>query len=115
MKLLRPIILSIILFSPSAFGEDRGIMMFEFSESSCGVWAKSASNVEQRQLYLFWIRGFISGYNAGVYQSGKKSAQVNRMPDNDTVALYVDKFCRDNPLDQFIKAAFLLRDDLRNK
>jgi hypothetical protein len=49
-----------------------------------------------------------------LYNFGSPSNQIEiaRMQNQETVALYVDKFCREKPLALFIGAAFELVKDL---
>jgi len=86
------------------------IAIYHFHDNSCGAWAKTANAPINRQVYVAWIRGFVSGYNFGA-----PNDQVNNTLSDETVALYVDKFCRDNPLSQFPTAAFKLIDELKTK
>ena len=76
---------------------------------ACGTWAKSAQEPFTRAQYLWWIRGFVSGYNFG---NPSNQIEIARMPNQETVALYVGKFCREKPLALFIGAAFELVKDL---
>ena len=83
------------------------ITIFHFDDSSCGAWASVANDRVNRQTYLFWMRGYISGYNFS-----NPGNQVRELPTNDTLSLYVDKYCRDNPLYLFTLAAQQLIVDL---
>jgi hypothetical protein len=95
----------------TTFAQDSGdVYVHSFADTSCGAWAKSATVEWRRAQYIYWIRGFVSGYNHGKpsrYQIG-----LEQMPTNETLVLYVDKYCRDNPRDQFIAAAFQLVKEL---
>jgi hypothetical protein len=86
------------------------VAIFHFEDPSCGAWARSAKNEFARAQYLFWFRGFVSGYN---YGDQRHQVPLDKMPDLDTVALYIDKFCRENPLIPFKSAAVDLVDELR--
>ena len=73
-----------------------------FADPSCGEWVRSRQAQDQsaQWQYRSWFRGFVSGFNEATPQR-----QVSRFPNDDTVALYVDKFCRENPLLDFPFAA----------
>ena len=97
-----------VIVSFSAFAQtapSKGIPVMSFSDTSCGAWVNSQKNESKRQIYLFWFRGFVSGYN---YGSQTHEIPFGGMPDNDTLTLFIDKYCRDNPLNPFISSALLL-------
>ena len=110
-------ILLSLLFSPVlptvvAQTTQKTFAIVSFEDTSCGAWIKSQSSVSARQVYLYWFRGFVSGYNYGnpAYQ-----VPLAAMPDPETPTLYIDKFCRDKPLLPFINAAFNLVEEQRVK
>jgi len=72
------------------------IVILSFQDTSCGAWTKSAGERAVRAQYHYQV-GF------------------ERMPDSDTLALYIDKFCREKPLQSFTNAAFDLVEELRDK
>lgn len=96
----------------SGAAEDDITHVLSFEDTSCGAWARSQSDKYRRQVYLYWFRGFVSGYN---FENRIYQVTLNSMPDQDTLSLYVDKFCRENPLSQFVAAAFPLVRELRVK
>jgi hypothetical protein len=104
--------LLLVWFGASVYAAEEQpiIAVYQFNDGSCGAWAKTATVPVTRQVYVHWIRGFISGYNYGAPKN-----QVNTTLSDETVALYVDKFCRDNPLSQFPASAFKLVDELKSK
>jgi hypothetical protein len=71
----------------------------------CGVYLKARRENNETQSYIHasWVRGFISGYNIGT--SGRP---VVKIPGSDTVLAYLDKHCRDNPLDSLVMGAIAL-------
>lgn len=81
------------------------VAVFSIRDTSCGSWIESSREAELRELYLFWMRGFVSGYNAG---SNDRTVPLEAMPNQETLALYIDKHCRENPLSPFFGAAFTL-------
>jgi hypothetical protein len=101
MKWINAVLVIIaVLLCSSTGAEEQTLTEFSFKEVSCGQWKKLADSVIGRAQYASWFRGFVSGYNFG-----NPGNQVRRMPDVDTLALYVDKYCKENPLEQFTSAA----------
>jgi hypothetical protein len=99
------------VLSSSIPSYSQGVAVHGFDDMSCGAWAKSAHQHEVvRAQYIYWIRGFVSGYNFGV---PTKQVDLGQMPNNETVALYVDKYCREKPLNPFVGAVFDLVKELR--
>ena len=59
------------------------------------------------------FRGFVTGHNSG--RSDLEQQQIMKMPDDDTLSLFIDKYCRDHPLNPFTAAAFQLVKELGGK
>lgn len=85
------------------------VKMLGFDDMSCQAWKKSKEDTEQRTLYVFWIRGLLSGHNYA-----NQSQQVSVI-SSATVALYVDRYCADKPQGQFSDAALRLSDQLSGR
>lgn len=105
ITILLCLILPTILFA-------KEFMVFNYQDSSCGAWVNSLDNHIVREHYNSWFRGFVSGYNFG---SPDKLIESNKMPNKETLFLFIDKFCRENPLKQFTSAAFDLVKDLQEQ
>lgn len=84
------------------------IMVYGFHEESCGNWA--SYNETQRGWYVLWLKGVFTGHNFV-----SPSQQVVNLPDDESLTLYVDKYCRENPLGNLIAPAFQLTKELRPK
>ena len=117
--LMRPMsaVLALILFVLPSIGvaqsaDRRGIPMMSFDDTSCGAWVRSQRTPAGRQAYVFWFRGFVSGFNFG---SRSYQVPLDAMPDQETLALFIDKYCRENPLLPFVSAAFKLVEEQRVK
>jgi hypothetical protein len=54
----------------------------------------------------------VSGYNFG---NPNNQVSLQAMPNQETLSLYVDKYCRENPLKPFVSAAFKLVEEVREK
>jgi hypothetical protein len=95
----------------AAFAQEApDVNVFSFADTSCAEWTRSKGNEPARAVYSAWFRGFVSGYNFG--NSGNQVA-LDKMPDPATLALYVDKYCRENPTLPFIGAAIPLVQEIR--
>lgn len=105
-----PIVL--LLVSPLALAQDKPISVFSYEDTSCGAWVKSAAVTEGRAQYHSWFRGFVSGYNVG---NPENQVHLERMPNLQTLDLFIDKYCRENPLNPFISAAFKLVEEIREQ
>ena len=89
----------------------QGIGMFAFEDNSCGAWAKSAQEHELvRAQYIKWVRGFISGHN---WVNRNNQAKTSGSLSSETIALYLDKYCRENPLGNMFGGTFNLVKELR--
>lgn len=94
----------------SALAQGKPLAVFSYADTSCGAWTQSASREAARAQYASWFRGFVSGYNFG---NPEAQVPMGQMPDDETLYLYIDKYCRENPLNPFISAAFKLVEELR--
>jgi hypothetical protein len=102
------VVLSSISWSTRA--QDKPLVMFSYADTSCGAWSRSAGSAAGRAQYVSWFRGFVSGHNFG---NPENQVQLGQMPDEETLYLYVDKYCRENPLSPFVSAAYKLVEELR--
>ena len=111
MKKLLFIFLTFILLISSSYSETKNTFyMHNFDDSSCGAWTQSNNNPQLRHIYIQWFRGFLSGYNYG-----DEKYTINSKLNYDTISLYIDKFCRENPLRLFTSATIPLVKELRVK
>ena len=75
-----------------------------FDDMSCKAWIQSKEDIEQRKIYLAWIRGVLSGHNYA-----NQSQQVSAV-SNGTVENFVDRYCAGKPQGDFGEAAFRMSD-----
>ncbi len=73
-------------------------------DMSCAAWTQSASEPEERQNYVDWVRGFLSGHNYG-----RQKEQVS-VVSNGTIAQFVDRYCRIHPKGSVADAAMQMSD-----
>ena len=90
--------------------EPPDVNIFSFTDTSCSDWMRSKGNEPVRAMYDSWFRGFVSGYNFG---NSANQVPLDKMPAPAALALYVDKYCRENPKLPFIGAAIPLVQEIR--
>lgn len=84
--------------------------VFTFGDTSCAAWTKSQTDAALRAQFQAWFRGFVSGYNFG---NSANQVLSGTMPNPANIALYVDKFCRENPTLDFIGSVTPLIREIR--
>lgn len=99
-----------VIGANSAHAQQHPFTVFGFEDSSCGAWVKSQGQLEHRQVFLFWFRGFVSGAN---FMSATLQVPLQSMPNQETLTLYIDKHCRERPLEPIYAAAVALVRELR--
>ena len=89
-----PVVLATFFMVTNATAQTAQILTYE--NWSCGKWSSwgsDASASRSRATFVAWTMGFVSAYNWF-----NEANQVTRNFSNETIAAYVDKYCRDNPL-----------------
>lgn len=81
-------------------------MVTVYQVMKCGVFMENASNKVVRSQVGSFARGFASGQN--LYN---KAQITEKLPDS-TVALYVEKFCREHPLEDVSSGIFRMAKEL---
>lgn len=109
----------IFLFSTSrANGKESSaspIAIYGEATVSCGSFVESKQDETQRYIYLAWLNGYLTAVNK--YQSavnnynGFRDIKTGR--DSQALMLWLDNYCRENPLDNFFKAVLMLQHDLQ--
>ena len=66
---------------------------------SCGKFLDYERRSDQVSVFMIvsWVQGFISAENISI-ATGTNQPFLH-LPDGETVRAYLDKFCRENPLD----------------
>jgi hypothetical protein len=80
-----------------------------FNDMSCRSWSASISDTEQRQLFVAWIRGVLTGHN--YVNRGQQVAAIS----SASVEQYINRYCAEKPLSQISEAAFRLSDQLSGR
>ena len=85
--------------------------------SSCGSFVESRQNETQRYIYLAWLNGYLTAVNK--YQSGIRYydalGDIKAGRDSQALMLWLENYCRENPLDSFFRAVLMLQNELQRK
>jgi hypothetical protein len=96
-----------ILSSMAAFAPQQASAVTTFGSSSCGVWVRErAEGKQSSQASRFWLAGYLSGLAVG------RDRDVIGETDADSVFLWMDKYCKANPLANVGTGADELFDEL---
>lgn len=87
---------------------------------SCGDWAANRQKVASKQtgadwnelVYVSWVQGFLSGFNGAAWGAKSKTFGV---PGPETITIYLDKYCREHPLDNLVSGSIELMVDLKRR
>jgi hypothetical protein len=80
-----------------------------FDDMSCRAWIRSKEDVDQRKIYLAWMRGVLTGHN---YANQRQQVSVI---SSGTVENFVDRYCAEKPLGDFGDAALRLSDNFSGR
>lgn len=78
---------------------------------SCGEWVEERK-ANTYHATLHWLQGFISAYNEYVYR-GKNPNGVFGNADHKAIAVWMDNYCKANPLNSPHDGAVVLIDELK--
>lgn len=108
-KLMQPSTLLFTLLTATQAGAVVPLKIVGFDDMSCRAWAASKDDAEQRQRYVAWIRGVLTGHNYA-----NQSQQVSAI-SSGTVEQYVQRYCTEKPLGQFSDAALRMTDQFSGR
>lgn len=74
-------------------------------DMSCQAWIASKDEPEERQKYIAWARGFLSGHN---YANQRQ--QVTDV-SSGTIEVYVTRFCQEHAKSSFTDAVSRMSDE----
>lgn len=80
------------------------IEMRNYGVPDCGEWIKQNSNSQKA-----WLLGFLSGLNVN---EPTHQNPLGRLQSADQAFLWVDNFCRQNPLKNVFEGGYRLLDEL---
>jgi hypothetical protein len=80
----------------------------------CGEWLQAREKNDEVRVEFFvqWIWGFLTSHD--YYQTSVASPRViaQQMPSHPTVTAYIDKYCKEHPLNTVLFGAAQLAQDL---
>jgi hypothetical protein len=85
------------------------VKMLGFDDMTCAAWFNSKNDGEQRASYLVWMRGVLTGHNYG-----QQKQQVSSV-SSGTIEMFVDRYCKSNPKEDFSEAVFRLSDQFSGR
>lgn len=80
---------------------------------TCGAWLQTRQS-NQHYGELHWVQGFISSYNQYVY-TGRNPNGIFGSVDHDSIAAWMDNYCRANPLETVYKGTLHLVEELKHR
>lgn len=101
------ILLGALQFAPTSLYAQRVANARGLGLVGCGEFLEDRKSNAYQQSYAQWVTGFLSGYNLYSVQP-----KLTRLPDEATIGAYLEKHCRDNPLDTLMPAAMGLIKEL---
>jgi hypothetical protein len=82
-------------------------MIYSVGLKSCGYWSSVPKGTGARQQLSDWISGFVSAYN--YYSADGRDVTLS---DGSAFTAWMDRYCRNHPLDVIADAAKRLIDEL---
>ena len=82
-----------------------------FGSADCGEWVKSQTTGTQKQSDRAWLLGFLSGLN----QDDFFENALNKVSSASQIFLWMDNYCKNNPLERVSGGAYKLLSELMNK
>ena len=79
-----------------------------FGEYDCGQWINSKSDTKKA-----WLMGYVSGLNTEFYESSGKKDPLGRLNSAEQMFLWVDNYCKENPLSNLKNAGYFLLQALK--
>ena len=77
----------------------------------CGEWIDGQTNASIRQRDRVWLLGFVSGVNQNAFY---KNA-LSKISSEAQIYLWMDNYCKENPLKDVIDGGYDLMNELRKK
>jgi hypothetical protein len=81
-----------------------------FGASDCGEWIKS-QNIQKRS----WLMGYLSGINAAHYVGNMKIDHLDKLSSADQAYVWMDNYCKQNPLNDLTLGGWLLFQELKSR
>jgi len=103
---MRCLLAAMLLCTSSVYAQ--GVYVFGAGSVGCGEYLEDRRQNQHSDYYTSYVYGLMSGYNL----FGKHQKIGGPAPKVATVHAYLEKHCRDNPLDNMTRASMFLIGDL---
>lgn len=90
-------------------GQAAPLNILGVDDLTCAGWSKSKENLDQRSIYVVWMRGVLTGHNYAM-----QSQQVSSI-SSGTIESYVNSYCARHPNGLVSDAVFRLSDDFSGR
>lgn len=80
------------------------VKLLAFDDMSCAAWVRTKSVPDEREPFVQWVRGFLSGHN---YASQSRQVSV---VSAGTIAAFVDRYCAEKSAGTIAEAAMRMSD-----
>jgi hypothetical protein len=109
----RIVILIVVIVTAAVSGQSPSVRVGA-GGVSCGRWLEIREQGDSMESHVAdWIDGFLVG---SALASSQFVLTPNwQMPDTPTERAFVDKYCRDHPLDSVTRAAVVLYNEVKRK
>jgi hypothetical protein len=102
---IKEILIVLSMYGCNAFAQQPVQIMGPSSLSSCGEFVAARARLDNQAkhdiaMIVSWVWGYSSRYNVET-----KASSISIPENQESVALFIEKFCRENPLQQVIFAA----------
>jgi hypothetical protein len=114
MRTILPVALMLTL-AGSTWSQSKDYVIVGAGAMSCGIYLSDRSKGDHIKeiLYGTWLQGYLSGANT--FWKAGMSQEAVYLPDSETTLAYIDKYCRENPLEHVEMGAFTLFMELAAK
>ncbi len=104
----------LVAFHPGALATDSEGNYRAFGNRSCSVWvgARKVPNEDKNYLVFISLVNWISGYLTAYNKYTQNIYNITGETDLDGIHLWIDKYCRENPLSGVGEAMELLIPEL---
>jgi len=102
-------LLAITLLGATFYVNAQGVRVQGVGTLSCGKYLelRASKNAYQDGAFVSWVWGYMAGFNMEVRQPTTRES-----PDEASTLAYVDKYCREHPLDSVLLATNALLQEL---
>jgi hypothetical protein len=111
----RPFLVAALLLVTQTGGtQPHTAVMYGVGTSSCGLWLEARAGAARNKMdvretqFMEWFDGFISAYNLYALPTPRENVLST---DRAGVRAFLDKYCRENPTDNFSQGVMKLIDN----